>query len=54
MMHYNLLLLLHVLSLQHITDPHNMEQSMDVALNNPLSQEDDVSISIMTFVQYVI
>lgn len=28
---------------QHIIDPHNAEQSMDVTLNNPLSQDDDVS-----------
>ena len=30
-------------TVQHITDPHNDEQTMDVALNNPLSQEEDVS-----------
>ena len=33
---------LHV-SFQYIIDPHNTQLSMDVALNNPLSQEEDVS-----------
>ena len=27
---------------QHITDPHNEEQSMDVTFNNPLSQDEEV------------
>ena len=32
----------HVL-FQHIIDPHNMEESMDVTVNNPLSQDQEVS-----------
>ena len=35
-----------MLLLQHIIDPHKMEQTMDVTLNNPLSQEEDVSVTV--------
>ena len=31
---------------QHITDPHIASASLDVAINNPLSQEQDVSFYI--------
>lgn len=31
---------------QHITDPHIASASLDVAINNPLSQEQDVSFHI--------
>ncbi len=35
------------LCLQHITDPHIASASLDVTINNPLSQADDVSYVII-------